>query len=181
MKNTLSDLNNYLFERLMENRIKTCATLMVTLLAVTFIGLYGAVCEELREAAKPKAEAIGMTSIRMPEAEPAQSLAAAAQADKPAWTTICCRIYHYCECDRCTGKHEGDPAYGITATGTLVCEGRTVAVDPAVIPLGSEVWINGHTYIAEDTGVHGEAVDIYVPNHEKAVRMGTYETIVKWR
>lgn len=98
-----------------------------------------------------------------------------------AWTTLRCRIYHYCECDRCTGKREGSPAYGITATGTYVTEGRTVAVDPEIIPLGSEVLINGHVYTAEDTGVHGRAVDIYVPDHEQAQKMGTYETIVKWR
>ena len=56
-----------------------------------------------------------------------------------------------------------------------------MAVDPSVIPLGSEVMINGHSYVAEDTGVHGETVDIYVPNHEQAIQMGTYETVVMWR
>lgn len=52
-----------------------------------------------------------------------------------------------------------------TATGTWPEEGRTVAVDPAVIPLGSELVINGIPgYIAEDTGgaIKGRAVDIYM-------------------
>ena len=31
-------------------------------------------------------------------------------------------------------------------------EGRTIAVDPSVIPLGTEVMFNGEIYIAEDIG-----------------------------
>ena len=40
----------------------------------------------------------------------------------------------YCPCARCCGKSDG-----ITATGTLAAEGRTIAVDPRVIPYGSHV------------------------------------------
>ena len=55
-------------------------------------------------------------------------------------------ITHYCACEKCT---DGD---GITATGTKATEGRTIAVDPEVIPYGTMVVIDGHTYIAEDCG-----------------------------
>ena len=58
-----------------------------------------------------------------------------------------------------------------TASGTRVTEGRTIAVDPKVIPLGSKVKItvpnmpqyNG-VYIAEDTGgaIKGNIIDIYI-------------------
>jgi cell wall-associated NlpC family hydrolase/3D (Asp-Asp-Asp) domain-containing protein len=61
-------------------------------------------------------------------------------------------------------------ATGKTATGTTPKEGRTIAVDPLVIPLHSKVKIecsaypevNG-TYIAEDTGsaIKGKRIDIY--------------------
>lgn len=39
-----------------------------------------------------------------------------------------------------------------------------MAVDPSVIPYGSEVLINGHVYIAEDCGgaVKGNVIDIFV-------------------
>ena len=91
------------------------------------------------------------------------------------------RIYHYCPCEICTGKAPGDEDYGITKTGTVATAGRTVAVDPDVIPLGSEVRINGVIYIAEDAGVEGKAIDLYVDYHDQAVAMGTYLAPVWWR
>jgi len=52
-----------------------------------------------------------------------------------------------------TGKYPGHPAYGITKSGQPVVEGRTIAVDPTVIPLGTWVYIE-HIGLrrAEDTG-----------------------------
>lgn len=105
-----------------------------------------------------------------------------AEADKPeyheeAWQSIGeCRITHYCSCAKCCGKSDG-----ITASGAQATVGRTVAVDPDVIPLGSEVLINGQIYIAEDTGAKGSHVDIYVCSHDQALQMGTYRTEVCWR
>ena len=102
--------------------------------------------------------------------------------DKPeyhegAWQSIgACRITHYCACEKCCGK-----STGVTASGKLVSMGRTVAVDPSVIPLGSEVLINGVCYIAEDVGVRGKAVDIYIESHDQALHMGTYTAEVSWR
>ena len=40
----------------------------------------------------------------------------------------------YCPCSACCGKNDG-----ITATGTVATEGRTVAVDPTVIPYGTSI------------------------------------------
>lgn len=60
---------------------------------------------------------------------------------------------------------------GITASGTKVKEGRTIAVDPRVIPLGSIVAVYSSTkpkysglYLAEDTGgaIKGKHIDIAV-------------------
>lgn len=102
--------------------------------------------------------------------------------DAPAWMEVGeFRIYHYCPCEKCTGKKPGDRGYGITATGAVATEGRTVAVDPDIIPLGSEVLINGIIYIAEDSGVKGKTIDIFVGSHEQALAMGTYRTAVSWR
>lgn len=79
------------------------------------------------------------------------------------------KISHYCACKKCCGKNDG-----ITATGTRAREGHTIAVDPEVIPLGSEVIIEGKTYIAEDTGgsIKGNKIDIYVASHQEALRLG---------
>lgn len=103
--------------------------------------------------------------------------ACAPEINETAWQEIGeCTVTHYCGCAVCCG-HTGC----ITATGTLAVMGRTVGVDPAVIPLGSEVLINGVIYIAEDTGVRGKAVDIYIESHEQAEQMGTYSALVCWR
>lgn len=62
----------------------------------------------------------------------------------------------------------------MTATGTTPMSGRTIAVDPSVIPYGTEVVIDGHTYIAEDCGgaIKGNRIDIAVETHEQALQMG---------
>ena len=77
-------------------------------------------------------------------------------------------ITHYCDCEKCT---DGD---GITATGTKATEGRTIAVDPEVIPYGTIVIIDGHTYVAEDCGgaIKGNKIDIYMDNHRDALVAG---------
>ena len=41
---------------------------------------------------------------------------------------------------------------GYTCTGEIATAGVTVAVDPKVIPLGTNLVINGRTYTAQDTG-----------------------------
>lgn len=69
------------------------------------------------------------------------------------------------------GKDRSHPAYGVTSSGTKATVGRTIAVDPEVIPLGSRVkitfpekysYLDG-IYIAEDTGrlIKGNRVDVF--------------------
>lgn len=68
-----------------------------------------------------------------------------------------------------------------TASGTRVTEGRTIAVDPSIIPLGSKVRItcpdypsvNG-VYIAEDTGgaIKGNIIDIYIHDLNEVYNFG---------
>lgn len=70
----------------------------------------------------------------------------------------------------CNGPWTGYP----TKLGTDYVEGRTVGVDPSVIPLGSKIKIDGHTYIAEDTGsFNGRIIDVYVSDHSKFYRKYT--------
>ena len=79
----------------------------------------------------------------------------------------------YCPCKECCDKW----ADGVTKTGTEATEGRTIAVDPSVIPYGTEVIINGHKYIAEDCGgaIKGNHIDIFFDNHEDALKFGVQE------
>ena len=84
------------------------------------------------------------------------------------------RLTAYCACRKCCGKDPDDFGYGITASGAVVEAGRTIAVDSSVIPLGSEVVIDGHTYVAEDTGsaIKGNRIDIYFDTHQEALNFG---------
>ena len=52
--------------------------------------------------------------------------------------------------------------------------GFAYAVDPSVIPYGTQVLINGHVFTAEDCGgaVRGNHIDIYVNDHQTALELG---------
>lgn len=75
-----------------------------------------------------------------------------------------------------TGKSKGDKGYGITASGTTVTEGRTIAVDTDVIPMGWWVYIEGVGFRrAEDKGsaVKGKKIDLYFESETYAQKFGT--------
>lgn len=91
------------------------------------------------------------------------------------------RITSYCSCSKCCGKYAAsrpkdkdgnDIVYG--STGAVLKVGTSIAVDPTVIPYGTEVVINGHTYIAQDCGgaIKGSRIDIYNSCHEEAANFG---------
>ena len=89
------------------------------------------------------------------------------------------KVTHYCPCKKCCGKDPDHPAYGITASGTVATAGRTIAVDPDVIPYGTEVLVRyedgtEHTYIAEDCGgaIDGNRLDVYMDSHQDALVAG---------
>lgn len=89
-----------------------------------------------------------------------------------------CLLTAYCNCSECCDEYAGGP----TCTGTMPEEGRTVAVDPSVIPLGSRVLINGNWYIAEDTGgwIHGDHIDVYVNDHDAGNEFGRQWADIFW-
>jgi 3D (Asp-Asp-Asp) domain-containing protein len=82
------------------------------------------------------------------------------------------KLTHYCP-----GFH-GEPCGtgdGLTATGTNVTAGRTIAVDPKVIPYGTKVYIEGYGWrVAEDCGggVKGNHIDVAMGTHDEAMSKG---------
>ena len=80
----------------------------------------------------------------------------------------------YCNCAKCCGR-SGQK----TASGTTPKEGRTIAVDPKVIPLGTKVKIDGETYIAEDTGgaIKHNKIDIFFNSHQEALDFGVKKNV----
>lgn len=91
------------------------------------------------------------------------------------------KLTAYCSCEKCCGKwalnrpkdeNGKDIVYG--STGAILVAGTSIAVDPSVIPYGSQVEINGHTYIAQDTGgaIKGNRIDVYFDSHQDALNFG---------
>ena len=80
------------------------------------------------------------------------------------------KLTFYCPCATCNGV-----AGAKTASGTTPAEGRTIAVDSSIIPLGSRVYIEGYgMFIAEDTGgaIKDNKLDIFVSSHDRAYDLG---------
>ena len=95
-----------------------------------------------------------------------------------------CTVTYYC-CEK--RPHICGGGTGKTATGTDVTAGRSAAVDPSVIPLGAEIYVDYgdgilHQYIAEDTGsaIGGAHIDLAVETHDEALQLGTAFATV-WR
>lgn len=80
----------------------------------------------------------------------------------------------YCGCTSCSGGN------GLTATGTVPVQGRTIAADPSVLPYGTQVVIDGVVYTVEDcgSGVCGNHIDIFFADHQAAAAFGRRTTDV---
>lgn len=90
------------------------------------------------------------------------------------------KVTYYDPCAKCCGKSDGITASGITATPYVTC-----AVDPAVIPLGSDVLVDYgdgvlHYFRADDTGVAGGHIDVCVTTHSEALWLGVDRATVYW-
>lgn len=74
--------------------------------------------------------------------------------------------------------------YGITKSGVLAATG-IVAADPKVLPIGTIIEVEAGTYsglytvMDTGSGVKGHKIDIYIPNHDEAVRFGTQKVAVR--
>lgn len=122
-------------------------------------------------------------SVKVCDAGPADSevMIGPAEPTEPEMQAVSLgmfQCYAYYAGHESTGKYPGDPAYGITYSGTVATAGRTVAVDPDVIPLGSLILVDGVPYIAEDTGdqyIQDNAIDIYFDTYEQAAQYGVQQ------
>lgn len=87
----------------------------------------------------------------------------------------------YCSCRICCGEYANNRpidenvrqiVYG--STGERLTSGYSIAVDPNVIPYGSEVIIDGRIYKAQDCGgaIKENRIDVYFDNHQEALNFG---------
>ncbi len=104
-----------------------------------------------------------------PDSAPETEPAAAAASDYQLRSLGIFRTTGYCSCRHCSSN------WGtLTSSGAVTRSNHTIAVDPRVIPYGSQVMINGIIYTAEDcgSGVRGNHIDIYYDTHAQARRHG---------
>lgn len=131
-------------------------------------------CELLaKEAEAAKAVTLPQVEAIVPQIRQQEPPQEAAQTQERVFT-----VTAYCPCRKCCGAY----ANGYTATGAKATQGVTVAADPAVLPMGTEIQIDGHTYTVQDTGgaIKGNRLDLYFDNHEDALQWGVQEKTVRW-
>ena len=79
----------------------------------------------------------------------------------------------YCPCKKCSDNWGHKTSTGATAT-----EGRTIAVDPKVIPYGTVIIVNidgvEHEYVSEDCGseIKNKRIDVFFESHQSALEFG---------
>ncbi|WP_339226045.1 LysM peptidoglycan-binding domain-containing protein [Oceanobacillus sp. FSL K6-2867] len=82
-----------------------------------------------------------------------------------------------------TGKEPGDPAYGVTASGTEVQEGQTVAC-PESLAFGTKLYIPyfDKTFTCEDRGsaVTEGRLDVYMEDLDEALEFGVKDLQVQY-
>ena len=126
-------------------------------------------------AAQAAAEEAARQAAAQAAAEEAARQAAAQQAAQQQQHLGKFRITHYCSCSICCGQWSTGSSTVIGASGMVLTPGQSIAVNPAQIPYGSKVMINGQIYIAADTGVGSNCIDIYTgTNHAVASAGGMY-------
>lgn len=73
-------------------------------------------------------------------------------------------------------------SYGdLTATGVRAQVNHTIAVDPKIIPYGSEIMIDGQIYVAEDCGgaVKNNVIDVWVEHQSNSFGVKYKEIYIK--
>ena len=76
----------------------------------------------------------------------------------------------------------GEDEYGdLTATGVRAQVNHTIAVDPKIIPYGSEIMIDGQIYVAEDCGgaVKNNVIDVWVEHQSNSFGVKYKEIYIK--
>ena len=86
------------------------------------------------------------------------------------------KLTAYCSCEKCCGSWAFDRPDGVVygASGNELKSGYSIAVDPSVIPYGTEVIIDGVTCRADDCGgaIKGNRIDVYFNDHKEALEFG---------
>ena len=153
------------------------AVLCSTAQALAYRYMQGQLLAALRQAEAVRDDAVrelGALTLSVAREREARAEQAAAYEAAGAWRYAGeFTVTAYCPCSECCGRW----ADGVTASGLPAGPG-IVAVDKSVIPLGSTVILDGLRYLAADTGVTGNRIDICLTSHQAAEDFGVEEAEV---
>lgn len=145
-----------------------------SLLALTLVALISsvAVTECINEAeAQTSVTQTVEAEAPVEEAEPVKEEEPVAEDEEELVYAGNYKLTFYCPCELCCGPN----AQGITASGTVATEGRTVSADVTKLPLGTRIYIEDMgEYVVEDTGsaIQGNILDVYLNSHEECLQRG---------
>lgn len=137
------------------------------------------IAREKAEAAKREAERREQERIAK-EKSAKDVLVAAGIANKQYVKELVMSATAYTADYASTGKNPGDPGFGITYSGMKARVG-VVAVDPTVIPLGTELYIEGYGYaVAGDIGsaIKGAKIDLFFNTSRECTNYGRQKVLV---
>ena len=157
-------------------RLKLIKVLIAFAVVAVIINIVGSEAKEIEEPTPPALATIEITTFENTTFEVTTSEIKTFED----YTKIeSATITAYCICEKCCGKTEDHPAYGITASGRTAEPFVSVAVDPSVISLGGTVFIDygeGEVkeFRADDTGgaIKGTRIDVCYPDHQSALEHG---------
>jgi 3D (Asp-Asp-Asp) domain-containing protein len=139
------------------------------IVSVLWTSLFNVLAKE-NEVETTVAETISVTEVTTEETTVEETtdipLTTVKFEDIPDYTELgTFKLTAYCACTKCCGKSDG-----ITASGKKAKAGHTVAAKG--FPFGTELYINGETYVVEDRGVGSGVIDIYFESHSEAENFG---------
>ena len=136
--------------------------------------------ESIEEACQP--EEVTSNVFHVEQEEPTtEEFSEAKTIEQTTSKTQTFELTAYCPCEICCGEYannrpidENEKSIVYGSTGERLTSGYSIAVDPNVIPYGSEVIIDGSVYKAQDCGgaIKGNRIDVYFDNHQEALNFG---------
>lgn len=156
-----TQVNTYEIRTLNGETTTTLVNSEVTVAPVAEVVTYGTKSNEVSTGFSNHGSTLDLTSETIVSVDPdAQTFTTSSGTVRSYSSSLTCKAYAYCQ-------------GGLTATGTTARQGA-IAVDPSVIPLGSELFIiasDGSVVYgyatAEDTGgnIKGHTVDLFYNNN----------------
>lgn len=158
-------------------KFKTESLIMLLYTIVVFISTMAMINEMQKEIDEQKATIVEQKKLiqehnSQKQEQEAQKQEETQESQEPSMQSLgVFELTAYCPCSQCSSSWSRT-----TATGTTATAGRTIGVNPDIIPYGTHVMINGHEYIAEDTGgamrEKPYLIDVFMESHEEALIFG---------